>query len=215
MEFLMTSVPQCFMWEHSLMLGFPMISMVLADSLGMWDMGPDAGDSDVKPLPKPEPLQTSATPVLKNQMVTWERTPQNLCHQNPQAKSGLSHLQTHINQDVTGSKVFRNKNRKNLGLNLCILKEEWHCILRSWVVSCQRNSSLRNDSWFMSHNFSFAGLTREVWPLVTLDSSGKFNHELTSELFLIKVGPSCLVIAAWSGVNRRVCPPNNFHSLAF
>ncbi|XP_048072436.1 DNA repair protein RAD52 homolog isoform X7 [Ursus arctos] len=83
----------------------------LTDSLGMWDMGPDAGDSDVKPLPKPEPLQTSATPVLKNQMVTWERTPQNLCHQNPQAKSGLSHLQTHINQDVTGNCEIYGKNQ--------------------------------------------------------------------------------------------------------
>lgn len=110
MEFLMTSFPQCFMWEHWLMLHFLMIS-VLADSLGMWDMDPDASDSDVKPLSKPELLQTSATSVLKNQMVTWDRTPQNLCHQNPQAKSGLSHLQTHnSNQDVTGSEVFRNKN---------------------------------------------------------------------------------------------------------
>ncbi|XP_034501075.1 DNA repair protein RAD52 homolog [Ailuropoda melanoleuca] len=83
----------------------------LTDSLGMWDMGPDAGDSDVKPLPKPELLQTSATPVLKNQMVTWDRTPQNLCHQNPQAKSGLSHLQTHINQDVTGNCEIYGKNQ--------------------------------------------------------------------------------------------------------
>ncbi|EFB25196.1 hypothetical protein PANDA_002002, partial [Ailuropoda melanoleuca] len=100
-----------FLTEHVLMLPFPMISMVLTDSLGMWDMGPDAGDSDVKPLPKPELLQTSATPVLKNQMVTWDRTPQNLCHQNPQAKSGLSHLQTHINQDVTGNCEIYGKNQ--------------------------------------------------------------------------------------------------------
>ena len=105
------------------MLHSPMIS-VLADSLGMWDMGPDAGDGDVKPLSKPELLQTSATPALKNQ-VTWDTTPQNLCHQNPQAKSGPSHLQTHhLNQDVTGTEVFRNKNSKNWGLILYLLKEK-------------------------------------------------------------------------------------------
>ncbi|XP_032700274.1 DNA repair protein RAD52 homolog isoform X3 [Lontra canadensis] len=84
----------------------------LTDSLGMWDMDPDAGDSDVRPLSKPELLQTSATPALKNQRVTWDRTPQNICHQNPQAKSGPSHLQTHhLNQDVTGNCDITGKNQ--------------------------------------------------------------------------------------------------------
>ncbi|XP_032246848.1 DNA repair protein RAD52 homolog isoform X2 [Phoca vitulina] len=90
----------------------PLTEDFLTDSLGMWDMDPDASDSDVKPLSKPELLQTSATSVLKNQMVTWDRTPQNLCHQNPQAKSGLSHLQTHnSNQDVTGNCGIYGKNQ--------------------------------------------------------------------------------------------------------
>ncbi|XP_034883747.1 DNA repair protein RAD52 homolog [Mirounga leonina] len=90
----------------------PLTEDFLTDSLGMWDMDPDASDSDVKPLSKPELLQTSATSVLKNRMVTWDRTPQNLCHQNPQAKSGLSHLQTHnSNQDVTGNCGIYGKNQ--------------------------------------------------------------------------------------------------------
>ncbi|XP_029809876.1 DNA repair protein RAD52 homolog isoform X3 [Suricata suricatta] len=85
----------------------------LTDSLAMWDMGPDAGDSDVKPLSRPEPLQTSVTPVLKTQMVTWDRTPQDFCHQDPQAKSGPWHLQTHnSNQDITtGNCDFYEKNQ--------------------------------------------------------------------------------------------------------
>nr|KAF6370284.1 RAD52-like protein, DNA repair protein [Myotis myotis] len=66
-----------------------------ADSFEIWDMVPDAGDGAVKTLSIPESHQTAATPVLKNQMVTRSRTPQSLCHQNPQAKS---HLQTPVNQ---------------------------------------------------------------------------------------------------------------------
>ncbi|XP_045867938.1 DNA repair protein RAD52 homolog isoform X3 [Meles meles] len=59
-----------------------------------------------------ELLQTSATPALKNQRVTWDRTPQNLCHQNPQAKSGPSYLQTHnLNQDVTENCDIAGKNQ--------------------------------------------------------------------------------------------------------
>eukprot|EP00069_Balaena_mysticetus_P010846 bmy_06811T0 len=80
---------------------------VLPDSLEMWDMALDAGDGVVKPLSKPEPPQAPATSVLKNEMETWNRTPQSLCHQNPQAKAGPWHLQTyHLNQHITGSKVF-------------------------------------------------------------------------------------------------------------
>ncbi|XP_027449420.1 DNA repair protein RAD52 homolog isoform X2 [Zalophus californianus] len=90
----------------------PLTEDFLTDSLGMWDMDPGANDSDVKSLSKAELLQTSATPVLKNQVVTWDRTPQNLCHQNPQAKSGLSHLQTHnSNRDVTGNCGIYGKNQ--------------------------------------------------------------------------------------------------------
>ncbi|XP_014649384.1 PREDICTED: DNA repair protein RAD52 homolog isoform X1 [Ceratotherium simum simum] len=85
---------------------------VLADHLEMWDMAPDAGDSVVKPLSRPEPPQTPATPVLKNQMVTWNTTPQSLCHQNPQAKSGPWHLQTHnVNQHITGNCDSYRKNQ--------------------------------------------------------------------------------------------------------
>ncbi|XP_019320491.1 DNA repair protein RAD52 homolog isoform X5 [Panthera pardus] len=84
----------------------------LTDSLGMWDMDPDAGDSDVKPLSRPEPLQTPATPVLKHQVVTWNRTPQDLCHQDPQAKSGPRQLQTHnSNQEITVNCDFYDKNQ--------------------------------------------------------------------------------------------------------
>ncbi|XP_023591466.1 DNA repair protein RAD52 homolog isoform X1 [Trichechus manatus latirostris] len=74
----------------------------LADNLEMWDMTPDLGDI-IKSLPKPEPPQTLATPVLKNHMVTRNRTPQRLCLQEPQSKSGPSHPQTHnTNQHLTG-----------------------------------------------------------------------------------------------------------------
>lgn len=84
-----------------------LVTSVLADSLEMWDMALDAGDSVVKPLSKPEPPQAPATSVLQNEMETWNRTPQSLCHQNPQAKSGPWHLQTYnLNQHITGSKVF-------------------------------------------------------------------------------------------------------------
>ena len=126
------------------MLHFPVIS-ALADNLEMWDMAPEAGDSVVKPLAKPEPPQTAATPVPKNQMVTRSRTPQSLCHENPRVKPGPWHLQAHnVNQHTTGSNCFRNENwRENLGLILWILKDEWHLNLRSWIESCQRNRSVR------------------------------------------------------------------------
>ncbi|XP_054433152.1 DNA repair protein RAD52 homolog [Pteronotus mesoamericanus] len=72
------------------------------DSFEIWAMAPDAGDSVAKPLSTPEPQQTAAMPVLKSQMVTQNRTPQSLCHQNPQAKSEPWHLQT-ANVNVTGN----------------------------------------------------------------------------------------------------------------
>uniref|UniRef100_A0A9L0IN06 DNA repair protein RAD52 homolog n=1 Tax=Equus asinus TaxID=9793 RepID=A0A9L0IN06_EQUAS len=76
----------------------------LADNLEMWDMAPEAGDSVVKPLAKPEPPQTAATPVPKNQMVTRSRTPQSLCHENPRVKPGPWHLQAHnVNQHTTAN----------------------------------------------------------------------------------------------------------------
>ncbi|XP_061062024.1 DNA repair protein RAD52 homolog isoform X2 [Eubalaena glacialis] len=85
---------------------------VLPDSLEMWDMALDAGDGVVKPLSKPEPPQAPATSVLKNEMETWNRTPQSLCHQNPQAKCGPWHLQTyHLNQHITGDCDSYRKNQ--------------------------------------------------------------------------------------------------------
>ncbi|XP_049550804.1 DNA repair protein RAD52 homolog isoform X4 [Orcinus orca] len=82
------------------------------DSLEMWDMALDAGDSVVKPLSKPEPPQAPATSVLQNEMETWNRTPQSLCHQNPQAKSGPWHLQTYnLNQHITGDDDSYRKNQ--------------------------------------------------------------------------------------------------------
>ncbi|XP_033260064.1 DNA repair protein RAD52 homolog isoform X7 [Orcinus orca] len=85
---------------------------VLPDSLEMWDMALDAGDSVVKPLSKPEPPQAPATSVLQNEMETWNRTPQSLCHQNPQAKSGPWHLQTYnLNQHITGDDDSYRKNQ--------------------------------------------------------------------------------------------------------
>ncbi|XP_059880060.1 DNA repair protein RAD52 homolog isoform X6 [Delphinus delphis] len=85
---------------------------VLPDSLEMWDMALDAGDSVVKPLSKPEPPQAPATSVLQNKMETWNRTPQSLCHQNPQAKSGPWHLQTYnLNQHITGDYDSYRKNQ--------------------------------------------------------------------------------------------------------
>ncbi|XP_060020402.1 DNA repair protein RAD52 homolog isoform X10 [Lagenorhynchus albirostris] len=85
---------------------------VLPDSLEMWDMALDAGDSVVKPLSKPEPPQAPATSVRQNEMETWNRTPQSLCHQNPQAKSGPWHLQTYnLNQHITGDYDSYRKNQ--------------------------------------------------------------------------------------------------------
>ncbi|XP_059969996.1 DNA repair protein RAD52 homolog isoform X6 [Mesoplodon densirostris] len=89
-----------------------LVTPVLADSLEMWYMALDAGDSVVKPLSKPEPPQTPAASVLQNEMETWNRTPQSLCHQNPQAKSGPWHLQTYnLNQHVTGDCDSYRKNQ--------------------------------------------------------------------------------------------------------
>ncbi|XP_015987248.2 DNA repair protein RAD52 homolog isoform X2 [Rousettus aegyptiacus] len=84
----------------------------LADNLEMWDMAPDAGDSVIEPLSRPEPHQTTTTPVLKNQMVTQNRALQSLCHRNPQAKSGPWHPQTsNIDQHVTGNCDSYRKNQ--------------------------------------------------------------------------------------------------------
>ncbi|XP_042636370.1 DNA repair protein RAD52 homolog [Orycteropus afer afer] len=74
----------------------------VADSLEMWDMTPDLEDI-VKSLPRPEPLETVAIPVLKNHMVTRNRAPQGLCLQNPASKFGPCHPQTHnTNHHLTG-----------------------------------------------------------------------------------------------------------------
>lgn len=80
---------------------------VLADSLEMWDMVLDVADSVVQPLAKPEPLQTPATSVPKNQMETQNRT-----HQNPQAKPEPWHFQTHhLNQHIAGDCDSSRKNQ--------------------------------------------------------------------------------------------------------
>ncbi|XP_066114777.1 DNA repair protein RAD52 homolog isoform X8 [Saccopteryx bilineata] len=80
-----------------------------ADSFEMWVMAPDAGDSVVQPLSRPEPHWAAATPVLQNQMVT----PQSVCHQNPQAKREPWHLQTStVNQHIAGSFWIPTRNMK-------------------------------------------------------------------------------------------------------
>lgn len=80
-----------------------------ADSFEMWAMAPDVGDSAAKPLSRPESHQTAATPGLKNQKITRSRTPQSLCHQNPQAKL---HLQTpNVNQQIIGNCDSYRKNQ--------------------------------------------------------------------------------------------------------
>ncbi|KAM7114328.1 DNA repair protein RAD52 homolog isoform 4-T7 [Molossus nigricans] len=90
----------------------PLEQDLLADSFDIWDMAPDAGDGVANPSSRPEPHQTAATPVLKNQMVTRSRTPQSVCHQNPQAKSEPWHLQTpNINQHMTGNCDSYRKNQ--------------------------------------------------------------------------------------------------------
>nr|XP_012603801.1 DNA repair protein RAD52 homolog isoform X7 [Microcebus murinus] len=77
------------------------------DNLEMWDLTPDGLDSAIKPLFGPEPPQTSETLALNNQMVTWNRTPHNACHQKPQAKSRPWQPQTYsTNQHVTGLHAF-------------------------------------------------------------------------------------------------------------
>uniref|UniRef100_A0A8D1WW34 RAD52 homolog, DNA repair protein n=1 Tax=Sus scrofa TaxID=9823 RepID=A0A8D1WW34_PIG len=77
------------------------------DSLEMWDMVLDVADSVVQPLAKPEPLQTPATSVPKNQMETQNRT-----HQNPQAKPEPWHFQTHhLNQHIAGDCDSSRKNQ--------------------------------------------------------------------------------------------------------
>ncbi|XP_036313021.1 DNA repair protein RAD52 homolog isoform X4 [Pipistrellus kuhlii] len=81
-----------------------------ADSFEIWDMTPDVLDSAVKPLSRPESHQTAATPVLKNQMVTRSRSPQSLCHQNPQTKL---HIQTSsVNQHKIGNCDSSRKNQE-------------------------------------------------------------------------------------------------------
>nr|XP_031300243.1 DNA repair protein RAD52 homolog isoform X5 [Camelus dromedarius] len=90
----------------------PPVSSVLADSLELWDLAPDAGDSVVKPSSKPQPPQTPATSVLKNQVETQSRTPQSLYHQDPPAKPGPWHLQTYNpNQQPTGDCDSSRKNQ--------------------------------------------------------------------------------------------------------
>ncbi|KAB0348673.1 hypothetical protein FD754_013530 [Muntiacus muntjak] len=85
---------------------------LLPDSLEMWDMAMDAEDSGLKPLLKPEPLQTPTISVLKNHMETQNRIPQSLCHQTPQAQSGPWHLQTSsLNQHATGNCDSSRKNQ--------------------------------------------------------------------------------------------------------
>ncbi|XP_019566832.2 DNA repair protein RAD52 homolog isoform X1 [Rhinolophus sinicus] len=87
----------------------------LADSLEMWAVPADAGDSVVKPSSRkeaePEPHQTPATLALRNQTVTQNRTPQSLCHQNPQAKPCPWLLQTPNVQHVTGNCDFYQENQ--------------------------------------------------------------------------------------------------------
>ncbi|XP_011366123.1 DNA repair protein RAD52 homolog isoform X2 [Pteropus vampyrus] len=98
--------------QQQVQLSAPSVEKKNLDNLEMWDMAPDAGDSVVKPLSRPEPHQTAATPVLKNQMVTQNRALQSLCHQNPQAKSGPWHPQTsNIDQHITGNCDSYRKNQ--------------------------------------------------------------------------------------------------------
>ncbi|XP_074259425.1 DNA repair protein RAD52 homolog isoform X2 [Saimiri boliviensis] len=69
-----------------------------------WAVTPDAGDGVVKPLSRADPPQTSDTLALNNQMVTQDRTPHSLCHQEPQVKSGPWDLQTYsTDQCITGN----------------------------------------------------------------------------------------------------------------
>ncbi|XP_057347336.1 DNA repair protein RAD52 homolog isoform X2 [Manis pentadactyla] len=83
-----------------------------AANLEMWNMAQDAGNVVAKPLSKSEQHQTSATPVLENQMVAQNRDPQSLCHRNPQAKPGPWHLQTDdVNQNLTGNCDSYRKNQ--------------------------------------------------------------------------------------------------------
>ncbi|XP_036155458.1 DNA repair protein RAD52 homolog isoform X3 [Myotis myotis] len=95
--------------QQRVQLSAPSIEKKNPDSFEIWDMVPDAGDGAVKTLSIPESHQTAATPVLKNQMVTRSRTPQSLCHQNPQAKS---HLQTPVNQHIIGNCDSYRKNQE-------------------------------------------------------------------------------------------------------
>ncbi|XP_015453884.1 DNA repair protein RAD52 homolog isoform X2 [Pteropus alecto] len=98
--------------QQQVQLSAPSVEKKNLDNLEMWDMAPDAGDSVVKPLSRPEPHQTAAIPVLKNQMVTQNRALQSLCHQNPQAKSGPWHPQTsNIDQHITGNCDSYRKNQ--------------------------------------------------------------------------------------------------------
>ncbi|XP_008575885.1 PREDICTED: DNA repair protein RAD52 homolog isoform X2 [Galeopterus variegatus] len=76
----------------------------LEDNLEMWDMTQDAGDNVAKPLSRPEPPQTSAIPILNDQMASWNRTSHSLCQQKPEAKSRPWDPQTfNTNLHITGN----------------------------------------------------------------------------------------------------------------
>ncbi|XP_055973852.1 DNA repair protein RAD52 homolog [Sorex fumeus] len=70
----------------------------LEDTLEMWDMTPNTWDSIAKTLSSPEPPETPAVPVLKNETATHN----SISHQNPQAKSEPWYPPNH-NQPVTGN----------------------------------------------------------------------------------------------------------------
>ncbi|XP_045444336.1 DNA repair protein RAD52 homolog isoform X2 [Pipistrellus kuhlii] len=96
--------------QQRVQLSAPSIEKKNPDSFEIWDMTPDVLDSAVKPLSRPESHQTAATPVLKNQMVTRSRSPQSLCHQNPQTKL---HIQTSsVNQHKIGNCDSSRKNQE-------------------------------------------------------------------------------------------------------
>ncbi|XP_023573506.1 DNA repair protein RAD52 homolog isoform X2 [Octodon degus] len=77
----------------------------LEDNLEMWDLTPDLEDI-VKPFSKPEPAQTSATPVLNHQI------PYSLCCQKPQEKAGPWQAQVYTaNHHVSGNCESHRKNQ--------------------------------------------------------------------------------------------------------
>nr|XP_004999900.1 DNA repair protein RAD52 homolog isoform X1 [Cavia porcellus] len=74
------------------------------DSFEMWDLTPDLEDI-VKPLSKPEPPQTSATPTLNHQI------PHSLHCQKPQEKAGSWHQGHSTNPNVSGNYESHRKNQ--------------------------------------------------------------------------------------------------------